>query len=355
MYGNGKREMVFIKNKIIKKDIYWNFRFKIFMNIKNLLYYNKIYLIIKLILISLLFFLKMKNIIEEEIIKLIIIKNTKVCICTPVKNENRYIKEYVEYYKKYGVDKIFIYDNNDIDGEKLENIIDEYIKKGIVDVIDFRGQEKPHLNIMNDCYQRNYQIYDWFIFYDLDEYIHLFNYTNIKLYLQRDVFKNCEKIHLNWVHHTDNNLTYYDERPLHIRFPEVEPNARNNVKGSYNCIKSILRGHIPNVVITCVHKLNKKLKGCDGFGNPQVIKKYGTNNSDFRFYYIDHYYSKSVEEFTEKLNKGGALQGKKLWLKYVRINNYFKRNNITIEKLNFIENHTKLNLTKYKIRLINKK
>ena len=46
-----------------------------------------------------------------------------------MKNENRYIKEFVEHYKKYGVDKIFLYDNNNVDGERLENIIGEYIKR----------------------------------------------------------------------------------------------------------------------------------------------------------------------------------------------------------------------------------
>ena len=111
---------------------------------------------------------------------------------------------------------------------------------------------------MNDCYKRNYQIYDWLIFFEVDEHIHLSNYTNVKLYLQRNAFKNCEIIHLNWVYHTDNNLIYYDNRPLKIRFPEVEPNARNNFNKRRSCVKSILRGHIPNVFIHCVHKLTKK-------------------------------------------------------------------------------------------------
>jgi hypothetical protein len=190
---------------------------------------------------------------------------------------------------------------------------------------------------MNDCYQRYYQIYNWLIFFEVDEYIHLSNYTNIKFYLQRNTFKNCEIIHLNWVYHTDNNLIYYDNRPLHIRFPEVEPNAKNNVKGSKNCVKSILRGHIPNVVINSVHVLNKKikLKRCNGFGNPEVFHGIKTYNSDFRFYYIDHYYSKSLEEFIEKINKGDVIQGQSISFKYLRIN----------------ENHTKLNLTKFKARL----
>ena len=40
--------------------------------------------------------------------------NIKLCICTPGKKENRYIREFVIYYEKYGVDKIFLYDYNDI-------------------------------------------------------------------------------------------------------------------------------------------------------------------------------------------------------------------------------------------------
>ena len=314
-----------------------------------------IIILLILIVISLIFIYTMRNNITKEIIKYRIIRNTKVCICTPVKNENRYIKEYVEHYKKYGVDKILIYDNNDMDGERLEDVIGKYIKKGLVQIIDYRGKQTPLFEIMNDCYKRNYEIYDWIIFFEVDEHIHLSNYTNVKLYLERDVFKNCEKIHLNWVHHTDNNLIYYDNRPLHIRFPEVEPNARNNTKGSSNSVKSILRGKIPNIVINCVHKLNGNLKGCDGFGNPKVIPGIDTNNSDFRFYYIDHYYSKSVEEFVEKLNKGDVAQGQKSWLKYLRLNNYFERNNITMEKLDFIENRTKLDLNMFRDKLKNKK
>ena len=37
--------------------------------------------------------------------------------------------------------------------------------------------------------------------------------------------------------------------------------------------------------------------------------------------------------------------------KYYRVTTYFERNNMTLEKLNFIENHTKLNLTKFKIKI----
>ena len=38
-----------------------------------------------------------------------------------------YIKEFADHYKALGIDKIFLYDNNDIDDENFENVLSEYI------------------------------------------------------------------------------------------------------------------------------------------------------------------------------------------------------------------------------------
>ena len=58
------------------------------------------------------------------------INNRPICICTLGKKENRYIREFVTHYEKYGVDKIYLYDNNDINGERFEEVIKDYIDKG---------------------------------------------------------------------------------------------------------------------------------------------------------------------------------------------------------------------------------
>ena len=63
----------------------------------------------------------------------------KICICTVAKCENRYINEFIEYYKKNGIDKIYLYDNNDIDGEKFDDDIGEYVENDFVEIIDWRG------------------------------------------------------------------------------------------------------------------------------------------------------------------------------------------------------------------------
>ena len=47
----------------------------------------------------------------------------KVALCCIVKMENEYLRFFVEYYKNLHFDKIFIYDNNDVGGENLEEVI----------------------------------------------------------------------------------------------------------------------------------------------------------------------------------------------------------------------------------------
>ena len=48
-----------------------------------------------------------------------------VGICSIGKKENLYAKEFVEYYLKLGIKKIIIYDNNDINEEKFEDVLEE--------------------------------------------------------------------------------------------------------------------------------------------------------------------------------------------------------------------------------------
>ena len=52
------------------------------------------------------------------------------------KNENKYIREYIEYYSKLGVEKFIIGDNNDNNTEKISDVIQDYINDNIIDIIN---------------------------------------------------------------------------------------------------------------------------------------------------------------------------------------------------------------------------
>lgn len=160
---------------------------------------------------------------------------------------------------------------------------------------------------------------------------------------------NIFNITLNWFMHTDNNLLYYDNRTLIERFPEKKYKSKGKILRVSNFVKSILKGRI-NVKLVNIHNINDKLIGCDGFGRIKEIKGIKTDQPDYHYYYIDHYWSKSTEEFVNKLMKGDVIYGsnhKKNILNKIDI--YFNYNNITEERINYIENKTKYNLTKYRL------
>jgi hypothetical protein len=54
--------------------------------------------------------------------------NLKTAIICIAKMENAYIRDFVEYHRRLGFTHIFIYDNNDVDGEKFTDVIDDYIR-----------------------------------------------------------------------------------------------------------------------------------------------------------------------------------------------------------------------------------
>ena len=336
---------------IIKKKTSFK-NFKIYFNKKKLLkLYNKINCFIVPILLIYIICLSLK---DKKIFKLKNLDNKinmKICLCTLGKNENKYIKEFVEYYKNYGVDKIILYDNNDINGEKFEEIIGDYIKQGFVHIENWRGMEKMQFKIMNDCYKNNFDKFDWLIFYDIDEFIFLKNYTNIKMFLNQPKFSKCGKIELNWIHRVNEKLIYYDNRPLSERFKEKEFNIMNKNINFYPQIKSILKGHIPNIHIGCLHRLTSQVEACDGYGRKSQLKGIKSVRPDYENYYINHYFGKSLEEFIEKSTKGSAAIGKNNLSIMAKINRYFERYKVTKEKLDYIENKTGMNLSLYRKNL----
>ena len=248
---------------------------------------------------------------------------------------------------------LFIYDNNDKNDESFDIVLKDFIDGELVEIVDFRGIIGPQLMAMEDCRKKNFKKFDWLIFFDMDEYIFLRNYSNIKEFLAKKIFDKCQRIQLNWYVHTDNNLLYYDNRSLSERFPEKNKKWKNIKLGGTDVVKSILKGNI-DIEINNVHFLNSDLISCDGFGNIKEVQGIKTNESDHYYYYIDHYWSKSTEEFVNKLMKGDSILGyNNIENNMRRINMYFNINAITEDRINYIENRTKLNLTKFKIMMKN--
>ena len=63
-----------------------------------------------------------------------------------------------------------------------------------------------------DCYQKNKNLFDWFLMIDTDEYLYLVENNSLKDYLSNKNFEKTDFIKFNWAISTDNNLVHYDNR-----------------------------------------------------------------------------------------------------------------------------------------------
>jgi hypothetical protein len=268
-----------------------------------------------------------------------------ICICSIGKNENLYVKEFIEYYLSLGIKKIIIYDNNDINGENFKDIIQDHYSKRVT-IIDVRGMTSIQIPIYNYCYKNNYDKYDWIGFIDFDEYLYIKNNSNINSFLSNKRFEKCELVFFNWMIYNDNDLIKYDNRTLNERFKKPKKMSKEG--------KSFVRGGNKKLLIpaTLIPGIN-----IHSFCNSKGEKIYPQNFYNYKIEisplaYIKHYYTKTVEEFCNKINKGNAHFHKNhpdyFNVINFRIHFFFTLNKITPKKIEILEKCTKLNLINYK-------
>ena len=162
-------------------------------------------------------------------------KNIKVALCTMGKKENLYVKEFISYYIRLGMDEIFIYDDNDINTEQISDMIEKRFKKYVTIYKPKQLKLFSQARQFTDCYSKNKDKYDWLLMVDMDEFLYI-KKGSLKNYLLKPIFNKCDFIKFHWVIPNDNNHIYYENKPLFKRF-----------KGPYkksSFIKSIIRGKI---------------------------------------------------------------------------------------------------------------
>lgn len=239
-------------------------------------------------------------------------KGIKVCLCIMGKQENLYAREYVNYYKNLGYNHIFLYDNNDLNGEKFEDVLQDYLKERFVTIINYRGYRgrklrygDPQLKIYYDCYKSNGQYYDWLSFFDFDEFLELYpNNLSIQEFLNNKRYDKCQNIKINFLFYSDNELLYYDNRTVQKRFITPLFNHTNNIY-----IKSTVRGGLKENFWKkgiSSHTSSMNYVSCNSLGE---IIRYNNNTIPFnnKLAILKHYYTKSVEEYCNKTKRGEAF------------------------------------------------
>lgn len=280
------------QKKIIKKQ-FWGFM-KFYRNLKRRMFDRK--LIRK---IAFFFFLIISLLIKDK-------TKTKVALCTIARKENRYIKYFVEFYKKLGYNHIYFFDINEPGKESIDDlqIVKKGIKEGFISIINYKEKiynVETQIQSYYDCYERYNLKYDWISFFDVDEYLVLTpNGSTIQEFLENPRFNNCDNIKFNWRVFTDNNQLDFEDRPLMERFP-----VETNYKYENRHVKSTVRGRLDykNYAKSYnPHSIWSNIKACTSSGKI-ANGEYFFFPPDLEFASLNHYVTKSVREFYYKKYK----------------------------------------------------
>ncbi len=116
-----------------------------------------------------------------------------VAICAILKNEARYLAEWVEYHKLIGVEHFYIYNNNSTDN--IEEVCDAY--RECITLVDWPLQVDQQRKAYEDYVQNRSMHVRWTAFIDGDEFIVYKGPHNLMNYLRRHEDKSA--ILMRWV------------------------------------------------------------------------------------------------------------------------------------------------------------
>ena len=220
--------------------------------------------------------------------------NTAICLIA--KDENDYINEWLDWHINIGFEHFYIYDNGST--VPIEKDADEKFKP-FCTFIDFSGE---HENTQLDCYRDAIVNYGdnvkWFAFIDADEFIRPVNGENINELLKE--FNEYDGVYIRWVTYNANGLYKKDSRPQRERFTKVsdhtplKPIGKSIIQPSKIKLMSVHfpTGHIGQYNIVDSNKRRMRNAFSEFSDNDRIV--------------VDHYFTRSYEEWLEKAKRGSC-------------------------------------------------
>ncbi|OVA20494.1 protein of unknown function DUF23 [Macleaya cordata] len=207
-------------------------------------------------------------------------KKHEMCVCTMVRNQARFLREWVMYHARIGVERWFIYDNNSED--PIDDVIGSLNWSGYKITRHFWPWIKTQEAGFAHCALRARDSCEWVGFIDVDEFLYF--RSNLSL---RDVLRN-QTIGFDQV--GELRVGCYNFGPSGLKRPPEQ-----GVTVGYTCRmasperhKSIVRPEVLNsTLINVVHHFHMS----DGFGHVNVDRGVLT---------INHYKYQVWEVFKEK-------------------------------------------------------
>ena len=220
-------------------------------------------------------------------------------ICLLAKNENAYINEWLDWHLSIGFDHIYIYDNES-DIPLKHTIYSEYLSYCTFN--DWTSNDYQ-AHMQHEAYAHFLKTYacqnEWTAFIDADEFVRILNGDSINSFLKD--YDSHNGLYIEWITYNANGHIYQDlSVPVRERFTQTVPYTLFQIKG-----KSIVKPN--NIRAMSAHFPIGRATGhniVDSSHKEVYLSKPYTCPLDKIV--IDHYFTKSYEEWISKVKKGSC-------------------------------------------------
>lgn len=197
-----------------------------------------------------------------------------------VKDEDRYLREWVAFHRTQGYSKFYIYDN----GSKnpVKNILKREIKAGIVDVTVWNDNKTGrHVRAMNHCLNRKDINTKWLSLTDIDEFIYGESLILSDFLKKNEIY---DSVKFTW---RGFGSSGYDKRPAGLVIESYTNRGDfDDLPGGKSVVKfGVVRG------MKDPHNPRRDIKNVKLFRDKV---------------YINHYVTRSMQDWVEKCRKGGG-------------------------------------------------
>jgi len=223
-------------------------------------------------------------------------KSDEVVICAIAKQEQPYIRNWCKWHLDRGFDRIYIYDNNDLESTErylwLENEFHDKVE--VRQCLGLKGQQILQYQSFSDD-----NIYKWVAFIDIDEFINFKEntYNNIKEFL--NTYPDSDAFILQWqCYHANHDISPVDIPIWEYCTEPVSDKIRKdsrpeNMNGWY---KTISRSGIKLGMNEHTVWANG-LKVMDSLGNPVSATYFKFRDHSNDPVWINHYIIKNIKDY----------------------------------------------------------
>lgn len=211
-------------------------------------------------------------------------------IVTTVRDENEYIEEWISYHvENMGVEHFYIYDNESEISlkEYLESVKFKYLDK--VTIIEWATSEHTQQDTCNDWLKNYGSETKWFICMDVDEFINLKDKSKTLVeFLEEN--SDYASIKCLWKHYTANGQEKKTGKAVTERFTQEtdwgDEKHGGKLFAQSNRISHFI-SYVPQVRL-------------------QTQKLEHDSEKVTNFFQLNHYITKSYEEWVEKIERGSV-------------------------------------------------